>query len=105
MKLSSNGLLWIFGQKDLRGHGESHFTMSVEEIRMILSASEKDGTIDPEETQMIRGVFKLDEHTVREAMIPRTRIRALTQERHAGRRPAGLPRRAARALSGLRPEP
>jgi CBS domain containing-hemolysin-like protein len=25
---------------------------------------------------MIRGVFKLDEHTVREAMIPRTRIRA-----------------------------
>ena len=80
MKLSSNGLLWIFGQKDLRGHGESHFTMSVEEIRMILSASEKDGTLDPEETQMIRGVFKLDEHTVREAMVPRTRIRALTQE-------------------------
>jgi CBS domain containing-hemolysin-like protein len=29
---------------------------------------------------MIRGVFKLDEHTVREAMIPRTQIRALTQE-------------------------
>ena len=80
MKLSSNGLLWIFGQRDLQGHGESHFTMSVEEIRMILSASEKDGTLDPEETQMIRGVFKLDEHTVREAMVPRTRIRALTQE-------------------------
>jgi CBS domain containing-hemolysin-like protein len=29
---------------------------------------------------MIRGVFKLDEHTVREAMVPRTRIRALDEE-------------------------
>ena len=80
MKMSSNALLRLFGQRNLEGHGESHFTMSVEEIRMILSASEKDGTLAPEETQMIRGVFKLDEHTVREAMIPRTAIRALTQE-------------------------
>ena len=81
MKLSSNALLWVFGQRDLGGgHGESHFTMSVEEIRMILSASEKDGTLAREETEMIRGVFKLDEHTVREAMIPRTEIRALAQE-------------------------
>ncbi len=84
MKLSSNGLLWIFGQRNLEGHGESHFTMSVEEIRMILSASEKDGTLAPEETEMIRGVFKLDEHTVREAMIPRTQIRALSCEETLG---------------------
>jgi CBS domain containing-hemolysin-like protein len=80
MKLSSNALLRLFGQSNLEGHGESHFTMSVEEIRMILSASEKDGTLDKEETEMIRGVFKLDEHTVREAMVPRTRIRALSNE-------------------------
>lgn len=80
MKLSSDALLRIFGQGNLEGHGESHFTMSVEEIRMILSASEKEGTLAPEETEMIRGVFKLDEHTVREAMIPRTQIRALAQQ-------------------------
>ena len=80
MKISSNALLRVFGQRNLEGHGESHFTMSVDEIRMILSASEKDGTLAPEETEMIRGVFKLDEHTVREAMIPRTRIRALSQD-------------------------
>jgi putative hemolysin len=80
MKMSSNALLWVFGQRNLEGHGESHFTMSVEEIRMILSASEKDGTLAREETEMIRGVFKLDEHTVREAMIPRTQIRALARE-------------------------
>ncbi|MEF8700611.1 MAG: hemolysin family protein [Candidatus Accumulibacter sp. UW20] len=80
MKLSSNALLRLFGQNNLEGHGESHFTMSVEEIRMILSASEKDGMLDKDETEMIRGVFKLDEHTVREAMVPRTRIRALSNE-------------------------
>lgn len=80
MKMASDGLLRLFGQRNLEGDGHSHFTMSVEEIRMILSASEKEGTLAPEETEMIRGVFKLDEHTVREAMIPRTRIRALAQE-------------------------
>jgi CBS domain containing-hemolysin-like protein len=80
MKLASDALLWLVGQRNLEGHGDSHFTMSVEEIRMILSASEKEGTLAPEETEMIRGVFKLDEHTVREAMIPRTEIRALAQD-------------------------
>lgn len=80
MKLSSNMLLRLFGQHNLRSGGESRFTMSVEEIRMILSASEKDGTLAHEETEMIRGVFKLDEHTVREAMVPRTQIRALAHD-------------------------
>ena len=77
MKLSSNGLLWMFGQRDLAHGGEGHFTMTVEEIRMILSASEKDGMLEPEETQMIRGVFDLDERTVRDAMVPRTQISGL----------------------------
>jgi CBS domain containing-hemolysin-like protein len=80
MKLASNGLLWIFGQRNLAHEGEGHFTMSVEEIRMVLTASEKDGVLAPEETQMIRGVFNLDEHTVREAMVPRTEIMALSKD-------------------------
>jgi CBS domain containing-hemolysin-like protein len=80
MKLASNGLLWIFGQRNLAHEGEGHFTMSVEEIRMVLTASEKDGVLAPEETQMIRGVFNLDEHTVREAMVPRTEILALAKD-------------------------
>jgi len=80
MKLASDALLWLVGQRDLTGEGESHFAMSVEEIQMILTASEKDGTLPPEESEMIRGVFQLDEHTAREAMIPRTQIRALAQD-------------------------
>ena len=84
MKWASDLLLGLSGQGNLGGHGESHFTMSVEEIRMILEASEKDGMLDPEETEMIRGVFELDESTVREAMVPRTQIRALAQDTTLG---------------------
>lgn len=81
MNKASNGLLWVFGQRDLGGDGhEGHFSMSEEEIRMILNASEQDGVLHPDETKMIRGVFDLDEHSVREAMIPRTEILALRHD-------------------------
>jgi len=81
MERSSNGLLWLFGQRDLTGGGHSgHFSMSEEEIRTILSASEREGVLNPEETKMIRGVFDLDEHRVRDAMVPRTDISAVSTE-------------------------
>jgi putative hemolysin len=47
---------------------------------MILTASEHEGHLDASETKMIRGVFDLDEHTVRDAMIPRTDILALSSD-------------------------
>jgi len=36
--------------------------------------------LNPEETKMIRGVFDLDEHRVRDAMIPRTDISAISMD-------------------------
>ncbi|MCP5367998.1 MAG: HlyC/CorC family transporter [Hyphomicrobiales bacterium] len=99
MNKSSDGLLWLFGQRDLSSHVEGHFSMSEEEIRTILSASEREGVLNADETKMIRGVFDLDEHTVREAMTPRTDVLAvqasdtvadalaLFQERHHARYP------------------
>ena len=79
MKWASDLLLRLSGQRVVSGES-SAFTMTVEEIRMILEASERDGMLPPEETEMIRGVFALDEHSVREAMVPRTHIRALPKE-------------------------
>jgi CBS domain containing-hemolysin-like protein len=84
MEKSSNGLLWLFGQRDLSGGGHGHFSMSEEEIRTILSASEREGVLNPEETQMIRGVFDLDEHRVRDAMVPRTDISAVSKDSKVG---------------------
>jgi putative hemolysin len=80
MNHSSNGLLWLFGQGGLSEHSENHFSMSEDEIRMILTASESEGHLDASETKMIRGVFDLDEHTVRDAMIPRTDILAMSSD-------------------------
>ena len=77
MNKSSNGLLWLFGQRDLTDHSEGHFSMTGEEIRTILSASEQEGALDPQLTKMLRGVFDLDDHTARDAMIPRTEVDAV----------------------------
>jgi len=77
MNKASEGLLWLFGQRDLAQDGSGHFAISEEEIRTILSASEREGVLNPEETQMIRGVFDLDEQLVRDAMIPRTDVTAI----------------------------
>ncbi len=77
MNHSSNGLLWLFGQRDLAAHGEGHFSMTGDEIRTILSASEQEGALDPQLTMMLRGVFDLDDHTARDAMIPRTEVDAV----------------------------
>ena len=79
MNKSSNGLLWLFGQRDLAAHGEGHFSMTGEEIRTILSASEQEGALDPQLTKMLRGVFDLDDHTARDAMIPRTEMDAVPE--------------------------
>ncbi|MCP3871514.1 MAG: DUF21 domain-containing protein [Gammaproteobacteria bacterium] len=77
MNKSSNGLLWVFGQRDLAAHGEGHFSMTGDEIRTVLSASEQEGALDPQLTMMLRGVFDLDEHSARDAMVPRTELEAV----------------------------
>jgi CBS domain containing-hemolysin-like protein len=77
MNKASNGLLRLFGQGDLAEQGEAHFSMTGEEIRTILSASEQEGALDPQLTMMLRGVFDLDEHTARDAMVPRTEVEAV----------------------------
>jgi CBS domain containing-hemolysin-like protein len=77
MNKSSNGLLRLFGQGDLAAQGEAHFSMTGEEIRTILSASEQEGALDPQLTMMLRGVFDLDDHTARDAMVPRTEVEAV----------------------------
>jgi CBS domain containing-hemolysin-like protein len=77
---AANGLLRLFGQRDPAGPRGGHFSISEEELRIILSASESEGVLAPEETAMIRGVFDLEEHRVEEIMVPRTRIVAIPHQ-------------------------
>ncbi len=70
----SNGLLRLFGQRDLTGPGGGHFSISEEELRTILIASESAGVLGAAETAMIRGVFDLEKHTAGEVMTPRNLV-------------------------------
>lgn len=70
----SNGLLRLFGQRDMTGPGGGHFSISEEELRTILVASESAGVLGATETAMIRGVFDLEKHTAGEVMTPRNLV-------------------------------
>ncbi|MGI5118452.1 hemolysin family protein [Marinactinospora thermotolerans] len=56
-----------------KGEREGPFT-SEDELRRLVDLAERGHVIDPEERQMIHSVFKLDDTTVREVMVPRTDI-------------------------------
>jgi len=81
---ASNGLLRLFGQHNLVGPAGGHFSISEEELRTILMASEREGVLNPEETQMIRGVFDLDEQKVADVMVSRVSIIALPADSTVG---------------------
>jgi len=80
LNTASNGLLRLFGQKDIASPVKGHLSISEEELRTILVASESEGILDPEETAMIQGVFDLEEHSVDEIMTPRTTIVGLRKD-------------------------
>ncbi|WP_270942245.1 hemolysin family protein [Romboutsia lituseburensis] len=51
--------------------------VSEEEIRALISQSQKDGCIENDEKQMIYGVFEFNDKTVREIMTPRSEMFAI----------------------------
>ena len=77
---ASNALLRLFGQKDLAAPKGGHLSISEEELRTILVASESEGILDSEETAMIQSVFDLEEHSIAEIMVPRTQIVGLNKD-------------------------
>jgi CBS domain containing-hemolysin-like protein len=77
LNYASNGLLKLLGQKDLASPVSGHLSISEDELRSILVASESEGILEPEETAMIQAVFDLEEHSAGEIMIPRTKMVSL----------------------------
>ena len=58
-----------------RGKGDRDGPFSTEvELRQLVDLAEKGEVIDPEEREMIHSVFKLDDTSVREVMVPRPDI-------------------------------
>ncbi|KOX24080.1 hemolysin family protein [Nocardiopsis sp. NRRL B-16309] len=68
-------LVWAGRTLTPRGKGDRDGPFSTEvELRRLVDLAEQGEVIDPEERQMIHSVFKLDDTSVREVMVPRPDI-------------------------------
>jgi CBS domain containing-hemolysin-like protein len=68
---AGNGLLRLINIQPASGHGLVH---SVEELKMLVTASTERGVMEAEESQMLHAVFNFGNLLVRQVMIPRTEI-------------------------------
>jgi putative hemolysin len=68
---TGNFLLRVLGFKHASGKEHLH---SVEELRMLVDASEEGGVIEARESEMIHAVFDFGEMTAHQMMVPRTEM-------------------------------
>jgi CBS domain containing-hemolysin-like protein len=71
---TGNALLRLVGVKPASGHELVH---SVEELRMIVTASTEGGAVEADESEMLQAVFDFRDMIVRQVMVPRTEIVAV----------------------------
>lgn len=71
---TGNLLLRAIGVKPATGHELAH---SVEELKMLVTASGKAGVVEAEESEMLHAIFDMGDLLVRQVMIPRTEIVAV----------------------------
>lgn len=64
----SRGVTWLIG---IRQVPNEDISRSEEELRLIVSASEKDGELDKVESVLIANVFNFNDRVAREVMVPR----------------------------------
>lgn len=70
---TGNFLLKLVGVQPASGHELVH---SVEELKMIVTASTVEGVVETEESEMLHAIFDFGELLVRRVMVPRTEIMA-----------------------------
>jgi CBS domain containing-hemolysin-like protein len=71
---TGNALLRLIGVKPASGHELVH---SVEELKMLVTASTEGGVVEPQEREMLHAVFDFGDLLVGQVMIPRTEIVAV----------------------------
>lgn len=72
----SNAVMRLFG---ISPRHHRHF-VTAEEIRAAADLGEQEGTVEPEEGEMLESVMELGERTVRDIMVPRVDIVALPED-------------------------
>jgi CBS domain containing-hemolysin-like protein len=74
---TGNTLLRLIGMRAASGHELVH---SVEELKLLVVASEEQGVIEDSEREMLHAVFDFGEATAHEVMVPRTEMIAIDAE-------------------------
>jgi len=72
----STGMMRLMG---VSGHHHTH-SMTAEEIMAAADLGEEEGTVEPEEGEMLDSVMELGEQTVHDIMVPRVEIVAMPAE-------------------------
>jgi len=76
---TGNALLRLVGVEPASGHQLVH---SVEELKMLVTASAKGGVVEVEESEMLHAIFDFGGMVVRQVMVPRTEVIAVEAETH-----------------------
>jgi len=71
---TGNALLRLFGVEPASGHELVH---SVEELKMLVTASAESGVVQAEESEMLHAIFDFGEMVARQVMVPRTEVIAV----------------------------
>jgi CBS domain containing-hemolysin-like protein len=71
---AGNALLRLVGVQPAKGHELVH---SVEELKMLVTASTAGGAVEPQEGELLHAIFDFGDLLVRQVMIPRTEIIAV----------------------------
>jgi CBS domain containing-hemolysin-like protein len=74
---AGNGLLKVIGLRRPTGHQLVH---SVEELKMLVSASTDSGELEQHEKEMLHNVFEFNDRLVRDVMIPRPDMIAIAED-------------------------
>ena len=75
---SARMILKLLSIDNMNGQGNTH---SFEELRMIVSFSEREGVIDKMESQLIDNVFEFSDRMAREIMVPRQDVACLYENK------------------------
>lgn len=74
---AGNWLLRVAGFDPASGHEMVH---SVDELKMLVSASAEGGVVEGEEEEILQAVFKFGDTLVRQVMVPRTEVVAISAD-------------------------
>ncbi len=74
---TGNLVLRLLRVRPATGHERVH---SIQELKLLLEASQKEGVLEEEERRMLVGVFDLGELTARQVMIPRPDVVTISED-------------------------